>query len=84
MNKVSENPIIKKTSELFGSLCDLRIKEEHDLTLKLYDKSSPDSPECEHCISGYTDRGLIKTVMLIGTLSLIAASFCAVRSLIRN
>ena len=84
MKDISQTPIVKKTLDLCDTLVNLRIKEEHDVTVKLYNAKSDSSPACEHCMTGSTDHSVIKAVAAIGALALVTTAFCTACSLIRN
>ena len=81
---MSENPIVQKATSLCRSLSDIRIKEDHDMTLKIYSASAPDKPECEHIISGSSDHSLIKALTVIGAVSVLITAVCTTCALLRE
>jgi len=84
MKDMSESPIVRKATALCRSLADVRIREDHDVTLKIYNASSPSTPECEHIMTGSSDHSLIKTIAVIGAVSLVMTAFCTACSLLRD
>ena len=84
MKDMSECRIVRKASSICRSLADIRIKEDHDLTFKIYNASSKESPECEHIITGSSDHSLIKAIATVGAVSLIMTAFCTACSMLRN
>lgn len=84
MKDISQTPIAKKARDLCDTLANLRIKEEHDVTVKLYNAKSSCTPMGEHCMTGSTDHSVIKAVAAIGALALVTTAFCTACSLIRN
>lgn len=84
MKDLSQNTIVCKARSLCNTLANLRIKEEHDVKVKLYNTETPDAPACEHYMTGSTDHSVIKAVATIGALALVTTAFCTACSLIRN
>ena len=84
MNDLSQNSIGCKSFSLCSALSDLRIKEEHDTTLKIYNAKKADEPICAHRMTGSTDHSILKAVATIGALALVTTAFCTACSLIRN
>ena len=84
MKNMSESPIIRKAMSLYRSLADIRLKEEHRITLKLYNASAPEESECNQSIHGCSDHSLIKMISVIGILALIMTAFCTLCSLLKD
>lgn len=84
MTNASENSIACKARSLCRALADIRVKEEHDVSIKLYNASSLDAPECNHVLKGSSDHSLIKTIAVIGAISFVMTAFCSACSLLRD
>ena len=84
MNKLANNPAVCKAKDLCKSLCDLRLKKDYEMTLTLYDKKSPDAPECTHNLKGSSDHSLIKMLAVVGVVSIALSAICGICSLFKD
>jgi len=84
MKNMSENPIIRGASSFCRSLSDIRFKEDHAITLSLYNATNPEKKKCEHIIKGSSDHGLIKAIAVIGVISVTVTAFCTACSLLKD
>ena len=84
MNDLSQSPLKCKLRSLCNELCDLRIKEEHDATVKIYNAKSSDTPVCEHHMVGSTDHSIVKALATIGALVIVTTALCTACSFVRN
>ena len=84
MNKLTNTPVVCKAKAFFKSLSDLRIKKDYDTTITLYDKNTPDAPECTHNIKGSSDHSLMKMLAIVGVVSITLSAICSICSLFKD
>ncbi len=84
IKKLSENPVVCKAKDACKSLSDLRLKKDYEMTLSLYDKKSPDTPECTHTLKGSSDHSLMKMLAVVGVISITLSAICCVCSLFKD
>ena len=84
INKLTNNPVVCKAKEICKPLCDLRVKKDYEMTVTLYDKNSPESPECTHNLKGSCDHSLMKMLAVIGVVSITISAICGICSLFKD
>ena len=81
MKNISENPMVKKTCSALKSLSDIRVKNDYNMTVSLYDAKASETPECTHTVKGSSDHSLIKLLAVVGIVAITASAVCGVCSL---
>ncbi len=84
MKNISENPMVEKAKCACKSLADIRVKQDYNMTVSLYDSKNPDTPECTHTVKGSCDHSLIKMLAVAGIVAVAVSVICGVCSLFRD
>ena len=84
MKDFSQSPVVTKARSLWNSLVNLRIKEEHSVSVKIYNADSQGTTSCEHHINGGYDHSIVKAVAAIGAIALVTTAFCTACSFVRK
>ena len=84
MKNLLENSMVCKLKAAFKKLAEIRIKNSYDMTVTVYDESTPDTPECTHKANGTVDVSLVKLLAVFGVVSVTLSAICCVRSFFRD
>lgn len=84
MKSLSENPIVCKAKTACKNLSDIRIKNDYNMTVTLYDAKAPETAECSHTMKGSSDHSLMKLLAIVGIVSVVMSAICCVCSLFKD
>ena len=84
MKNISENPIVEKAKCACRSLADIRVKQDYNMTVSVYDAKCADKSECTHTIKGSCDHSLVKMLAVAGVVAIVVSAVCGVCSLFRG
>ena len=88
MKNLAENPIVSKVSckakEICKNLSDIRIKNDYNMTVSIYDAKKPEAEEAKHNIKGSCDCSLLKLISVVGIASITLSAICCVRSFFKD
>ena len=84
MKNILENPIVEKAKCACKSLADIRVKQDYNMTVSLYDSKDPEAVECTHTVKGSCDHSLVKMIAVAGVVAVALSAICGVCSLFRK
>ena len=84
MKNLAENPAVCKVKKIFKNLADIRIKNNYDVTLSIYDAKKPECEEATHNMKGSCDWSLVKMLSVIGIVSITLSSICCICSFFKD
>ena len=88
MKTLAENPVISKVSCKLKMLCkdlsDIKIKNDYDVTVSIYNAKAPDKSKSKHNMKGSCDCSLLKLLAIAGIISVTLSAICFVCSLFKD
>ncbi len=88
MKNLAETPVVSKISCKAKNICknlsDIRIKNDYDVTISIYDAKSPESSESKHNMKGSCDCSLLKLLSVVGIVSITLSAICCVCSCLKD
>lgn len=88
MKNLAENPVVSKISCKAKNICknlsDIRIKNDYDVTVSIYDSKTPDTSESKHNMKGSCDCSLLKLLSVVGIVSVTLSAICCVCSCLKD
>lgn len=88
MKNLAENPVISKglckAKSFCKNLSEIKIKNDYDVTIKIYDAKEPEKTESSHNMKGSCDCSLFKLLLITAIVSLTISGICFVCSFFKD
>lgn len=88
MKNLAKNPVVSKVSckakKICKNLSDIKIKNDYDVTVSIYDAKAPEKTESKHNMKGSCDCSLLKLLSVVGIVSITLSAICCVCSFFKD